>query len=319
MLSDYSQESNISPDDLFDAVNSTSQQQAGPPDWQGISLIGQQPSYSQGMEVVTSGFTVLDKALGGGFRRESCYTLAGRTGAAKSTLAANIARRAALVGNSTLLFKLEEAPYEAVWRMHAATARIPLNRFLDGTATASTSDRRHIDDAWSVLSQLPIRLSDVRNINSIGRAIESHVEAAGKLVIIDQLSMVETGAQTPYERISLASDNLRTFAQRYRVPILVVCQISRTASRDDKPLGMNDLRDSGVIENNSAGVLLINKAREVYESKMPGSEPFKLLDILIGKNRYGRITPPDQPLELSWWPREARIEDERPVWARGAA
>lgn len=103
----------------------------GPP-WRTIAEIGALPEYDQGLPVITTGYTVLDRVLGGGFRIESTYILAGRTGTSKSTLALNIARRVAASQYPVLVMKLEESATEAVYRLHAAAARVPFLTLLNG-------------------------------------------------------------------------------------------------------------------------------------------------------------------------------------------
>ena len=93
------------------------------------------------------------------------------------------------------------------------------------------------------------------------------------------------------------------------VPIVVVCQINRLAARSREHLSVNDLRDSGAIENDAAGVILIDRIREPDGPSWSASAPVRYLDIIIGKNRYGPTTDPKKPLTLVWWPSLCRIED----------
>jgi replicative DNA helicase len=279
--------------------------QAGPP-WLTIADIGKLPTYQEGLPTITTGFETFDRALNGGFRPESVYILAGRTGSAKSTLASNIVRRVALTGACTLLFKLEESPVEAVWRMHAAASQIDLSRLLDG-AKLCDGERAALRDGWTLIEDLPIRVSDARNIFDIDRIATEHAADGGKLVVIDQLSMIEyPGAAVGYETATQISAHLRTLARRLHLPILLVVQVNRAASRGRERLTCNDLRDSGALENDACAVLLIDRVRppDVW-----GTDPFTL-EILVGKNRSGRTTRDrDAGLELLWWPRCCRVED----------
>jgi len=93
------------------------------------------------------------------------------------------------------------------------------------------------------------------------------------------------------------------------VPILAVAQVNRPAAKNDKDrLTCHDLRDSGTQENDAAVVLLIDRIREPDVPRRQ-TDPLTL-ELVIGKNRYGRMTRPgDSPLELLWWPWCCRIED----------
>ena len=279
----------------------------GPP-WLTIGEVGKLPAYREGLSPVTSGFAVLDNALRGGFRPESVHILAGRTGGAKTTLALNVTRRAALAGHPVLLFKLEESPVEAVWRLHAAASQVELVKLLDG-AKLAVNERQRLIDGWTLIRELPIRLSEHRSIDAIERVSRMHVDDGGGLIVIDQLSMVDyPGVTGAYERATAISNALRLLARKLHVPILLVAQVNRPASKASDRLTCNDLRDSGALENDAAAVLLIDRVRKPDAMRWH-TDPLTL-EIVVGKNRYGHSTgPDDRPLELLWWPWCCRIED----------
>lgn len=280
----------------------------GPP-WQTPAEIGMAPSYRKGLIPLPTGFKALDDELGGGLRPEGVYPLAGRTGHAKSTLAGNIIRHVAVAGNAVLLFKLEESPREALWRIHAATAKVPFRILLNGEMhTASAANRAALDDAWTLVRGLPIRISDQRNIDAIRRISKLHVEQGGKLIVIDQTSQVMVeGAAFGYERATIASNSIRMLAKELSVPVLLVSQVGRESAKSKDRLTTYSLKDTGELENDATAVILIDKARAV-DSVWRGEELVKDLEIIISKNRYGSTTQ-DDPLLLRWWPRWCRIED----------
>ncbi|MEE8079430.1 MAG: DnaB-like helicase C-terminal domain-containing protein [Pseudomonadales bacterium] len=289
------------------------------PSWYTIREIGESPTYYQGVPPITTGYASLDNALRGGFRPESAYIIAARTGSAKTTLALNIVRLTALSGHSVLLHKLEESPTEATRRMHAAASQVNLAVLLDG-GRALKAYSNELADGWQLLRDLPIRISDRRELDAIGRISRDHVAEEGKLIVIDQLSMVQTpecGSQ--YERVSLISNTLRLLARDLHVPILIVSQVNRGAAKktSKETLATTDLRDSGQLENDAAAVILIDRARKP-DGPNWHTDPLTL-EIVIGKNRYGPTTDPQCPLELWWWPWYCRIEERTPVIAEGAA
>ncbi|MCC6357538.1 MAG: DnaB-like helicase C-terminal domain-containing protein [Phycisphaerales bacterium] len=275
-----------------------------------LRAIGTAADYNDGVPAISTGFDALDRALKGGFRPEGLYLIAGRTGSAKSTLAANIARRVGLNGDGVLFFKLEESPRELTWRIHAASAKVNLDVLMNGRSTATPEDSARLDDAWETIQDLPIDVSDLRGMDDIeGVARMARMESRTKLVVIDQASMVAIPETSiGFERMSQVSERLRLLARETKYPIVVVCQINRTASKQTDRLTCNDLRDSGTLENDAAGVILIDRS-----DRDPGSNIYHdplILKLLIGKHRYGPTTRDDDPyLELSWYPESCRIED----------
>jgi len=296
----------------------SAQGDAGPP-WVSISEIGDRPAYKTGLIPVTTGSHTLDDALGGGLRPETLTVLGGRTGSAKSTLAANVVRWSALAGNSVLYFALEESIVEKGWRLHAAASRVAFRTLLNGSASATKAEKEALADGWTLIRTLPIRFSDCRNLDAICRISKTHAENDGKLIVIDQASMVYVeGADVGYQRTTLVSNRLRTLAVELHIPILLVAQVGREASKSKERLTANSLRDSGELENDSACVLLIDKVREPA-NQWRASEPVRELEIIVAKNRYGPATHADDPLALQWYPRICRIEEPDRHAGRGAA
>lgn len=276
------------------------------PPWRTVEEITRDPAYEAGYKPVSTTYGALDSALRGGLRPESVYVLAGRTGAAKSTIALNIARRAALTGTTTLLYKLEESPIEAIWRLHAAAAHVPLTALLDGTKS-QPEHRDAMIEAWKVFRTAPLRISDARDITRIEAVAQQHAEADGQLIIIDQLSMINSPGVNTYERVTEASNRLRLLARAVKMPILLVAQVNRPAARAKDRLSCNDLRDSGAIENDAAAVIMIDNVRSPDVPRWH-TDPLTL-EIILAKNRYGPITrSDDKPIELLWWPPECRVE-----------
>jgi replicative DNA helicase len=273
-----------------------------------IPEIGRLLQYREGLAPITSGSTTIDDALRGGFRPTCLYTIAGRTGSAKSTLALNTVRRAALAGHCVLLFKLEESALEAVFRIHSAASQVDLVQLLDG-ARLATNERQSLIDGWNLIRELSIRISDRRNLYDLSRIAEAHVADGGRLIVIDQASMIEVPeADSPFKHAVRVSNALSRLACDLRVPVVLVVQVNREASKKAERLTCNDLRDSGTLENDSAGVLLIDRAREP-DAPRRHTDPLTL-EILVGKNRYGRVTRnDDQPFELLWCPWCCRIDD----------
>lgn len=279
------------------------------PSWVMIGELASKPSYRKGLIPVSSGFETIDHALGGGWRPETLNILAGRTGSAKSTFAANAARRMAIAGKHVLYFALEESIIEKGWRIHAAASQVEFRTLLNGASAATDAERKKLNDGWSLVRTLPIRFSDARDLDAICRISKAHADQAGDAIIIDQLSMITVaGADIGYQKATLASNRLRTLAVELHVPIVLIAQVSRESSKSKEKLTSNSLRDSGELENDSACVLMIDRVREP-DGQWRGAEPVRILEMLATKNRYGATTHTDTPLELNWYPRTCRIEE----------
>ena len=280
------------------------------PAWITTSALMDRPAYRRGLTTVSTEFEAINWALGGGFIAGFVYIVAGRTGSAKSMLVANMARLMGLAQVSVLLFTLEDGPQLAVWRMHAASANVPLRVLLDG-ATGDGRDIQSLRESAGTIRDLPVKLADCRELVDIVRVIELHAADGGQIVLLDQISKIRTSGLPntagTYERVSEISEALRVTALKCDLPIVSVCQVNRTASKGKEKLEISDLRDSGQLEQDAAGVLLLDKATTPPTVSGQPPEFCTLLPVRVGKNRFG---PAGQKIELIWYPRISRIDDD---------
>ena len=280
------------------------------PAWIMPAAILDGPGYHRGLKVIPTGLECLDRVLGGGFVAGFTYIIAARTGGAKSTLVTNLARFMGLSQVSTLLFSLEDGCQLSTWRMHAASANVPLRVLLNG-ATGDGPAIQALRESVDVIRDLTVKLSDVREITDIVRTIELHASDGGEMVLLDQVSKVRTSglanSASTYERMSEISESLRLAALQCKLPIVLASQVNRKASMAKEPLGINDLRDSGALEQDAAGVLLLDKATDAPTVAGQPPQFCKLLPVTVGKNRFGSA---GQKVELIWYPRINRIDDD---------
>ena len=280
------------------------------PAWVTLSAILDGPSYKRGLKKISTGFECLDRVLGGGFVTKAVHIIAGRTGSAKSMLVANMARLMGLNQSSVLLFALEDGPQLAVWRMHSACANVPLRVLLDG-ATGHGPGIAALRESAGIIRDLPVKLTDVRELTDIVRTIELHASDGGEIVLLDQISKIRTSnlpnASSTYERVSEISESLRIAALQCDLAIVSVCQVNRAASKGKEELQISDLRDSGMLEQDAVSVLLLDKATDAPTVAGQSPQFCKLLPVTVGKNRFG---PAGQKVELIWYPRISRIDDD---------
>ena len=129
------------------------------------------------------------------------------------------------------------------------------------------------------------------------------------MIVIDQLSMITPGKMPgAYERATEISNRLRRLALDLHVPIVVACQINRRGSQTTNTSAtLNDLRDSGCIENDAASVLILGKTKPAKDTS--AGELVQTLPVSVAKNRYGEATPTNNPIRLVWRPEWCRIDD----------
>lgn len=229
---------------------------------------------------VSTGFVMLDAALGGGFVPGALYVLAAETSGGKSLIALNVLLRTAAQGTPAMLITLEDGPMIVVRKMLCATAGIELQSVMD--ARLDQGETEKVKQAHEHLRQLPIQISDAPTLSDIKKQVQAfRQDHMGQLVVIDQTSHVLCEGANKFDRTSIVSRELQRLAVDQNVSILALHQFNRRAA-EDRP-GLHHLRDSGTVEQDARGVLLIT---EINRNILKPSEP-AILTLEVAKHSYG--------------------------------
>ena len=90
------------------------------------------------------------------------------------------------------------------------------------------------------------------------------MNAKGKcgIVFIGYLGLIRfDGKQPLYLQISEVTKSLKRLAKDYRCPVVLLCQLNRNSVRYGRPPDLQDLRDSGSIEQDADIVLIIERIK----------------------------------------------------------
>lgn len=231
-----------------------------------------------------TGYNGLDRFLGGGMFNGDVYILAGRPGMGKTTQGIGIAERVAADGRKVLFISLEMSETQIMAKRIAIQAGINYTALLGGKlggeeeALAFTTASRIGERPFYIVDTA----STVRDIERYAKGIDGL-----SLIVIDYLGLVRTENQLDkrYEEMTRISADLKALAKRIGKPILVLAQLNReNTQRSDKRPTIADLRDSGAIEQDAAGVIMLH--RESYYN--PGEEQPEAeeIELIVAKNRH---------------------------------
>ncbi|MBI2865752.1 MAG: replicative DNA helicase [Chloroflexi bacterium] len=249
---------------------------------------------------VPTGFRELDKLLGG-FHPSDLVILAARPGLGKSALALNIARYAALTRGATVaFFSLEMAKDQLAQRLLACESGVDSQRLRLGSF--NEAEERAIMEATGVLSEASLYVDDtpllsVAQMRSKARQLHSERPNGIGLLIVDYLGLIhEPVYRDQVQKISEISRSLKGLARELLVPVLAVSQLSRAVmSRPDHIPQLQDLRDSGSIEQDADVVLFIHR-EDAYHSEEDWKrthplEPYPkgIARLIVAKHRNGPV------------------------------
>jgi len=235
---------------------------------------------------IKTGFADLDK-LTGGLRPGQLIVIAGRPGMGKSTIALDIARHVAIHSNRVVEFcSYEMSNQELFDRALSAQAQVPLQHIRTGDLTED--DWIRIGRAIGPMSEARLFLRDkTLTIKEIHDRCAGRRKSHGlNLVIVDYLQLIPADKRSSSREQDVAgiSRALKALARDLNVPVIAVAQLNRKAAdRIDKRPQLNDLRESGAIENDADLVILVHR-EDYYE---PETSRAGEADLIVAKHRNG--------------------------------
>lgn len=241
-----------------------------------------EPNHFEG---IRTGFHDLDHYFRG-LKNGNMYVLAARPSIGKTSLAMNIADHVAVVeGLPVGVFSLEMTKQQLTMRMMAARSRINLSRQL------LDEDTIPLTNAGGRLSKAPIHIDDTPGLSIMqlrARARRMVQRYGVKLFVIDYLQLMNNGSRRGEKReqeISQVSNGVKAMAKELDVPVIVLSQLNRDIEKNKnrKPM-LSDLRDSGSIEQDADGVMMLYNQKSDEENENSTIIP---VNCLIAKNRGG--------------------------------
>lgn len=235
--------------------------------------------------VLPSGFPNLDRVLGGGFLRGGLYIIAARPGMGKTTVALNLADN---FTGGVLFVSLEMSPEQITAKRLARETGIPSNRLLMGQ-NLNDSEYEKICAASSRLSGSGLTVNRRMGATVAEIAVMARTVQNLSAVVVDYIGLIQQkGAGGRYEAMTEISGALKRLAISLNVPIIALAQLNRAAeTRTDKRPSLADLRDSGAIEQDADGVLLLYRA-DYYQKEKPAQTVWtpSLIECEVAKNRH---------------------------------
>ena len=267
-----------------------------------------------GVTGVPSGFTALDN-LTGGFQNSDLIIVAARPSMGKTALVLSLARNAAIDHNVPIaFFSLEMSSQQLVMRLICAEARV--NAHQVRTGRLPEDEWRKLSTKIGKLHQAKIFIDDTPALGILelrAKARRLKVEHNIGMVIIDYLQLMQgpKNIQSREQEISVISRSLKALAKELNIPVMALSQLNRAVeARTDKRPMLQDLRESGAIEQDADVVLFIHRPERYGMQKEDGTSSEGLAEIIIGKQRNGPI----DNVELTFTKEYARFDNMAPQY-----
>jgi replicative DNA helicase len=259
-----------------------------------------------------TGLRDLDKILRG-LRPTNIYVIAARVAMGKTSYVVCLAKSLCLDQNIPIaLFSLEMEGEQLIHRLLSDLSEIDNNHLASGKLTPfekqkldiaqkRITDNFHIDDTPAITIQY--FESKVRKL----------VQQGVQYVIIDYLGLMDLNekdkkGKNREQEIAFLTKNLKRIAKKYKIGILELVQVGRSAEEREGCVPMlSDLKESGSIEENADVVMFLYRA-EYYNiefSKTSGKPTKGKAEIIVAKHRGG----PVDSVMVKWRGELTRFED----------
>jgi replicative DNA helicase len=235
------------------------------------------------------------------------YIIAARPSDGKSALLLNMAEHVAYqLHHTALLFSLEMTNDELIRRQLLGHARVPSEHFLMNNEQAIDWEAIIRSSAYLSMHSDNLILCDLPRLTPTQiRALAKRENKKQKLsfIGIDYLTLVtpdNTKKNTNREQdVAAITRAFKLLSKELSVPVVLCAQLNRDNAKQKRKPRLEDLRESGAIEQDADVVMFIHHEREDDEARPTKSE------ILIAKNRGG----PKGKVEVAWMQEYTKFEN----------
>lgn len=222
---------------------------------------------SQGkIKPIQTNLNALDKAIGGFYKGELTI-LGARPAVGKSAFANYIAVQAAKQGKKVCVCSREMSDVQYGQRLLSSVGDIEGRKIRLGIEEQDDASWRKLGDALNKVANLSIDfLFTVATIEDLRREVRRKVLAGDcDLLIVDYLQLMRTkkNFEADHLRVGYISKVLKEMTLDLNLPILALAQVKRAVSgQKQKMPSLDDLKDSGSIEQDADGVIFLHRPQE---------------------------------------------------------
>lgn len=226
-------------------------------------------------------------AVMGCFEPAEFSIIAARPSMGKTSFVCHVIRNIAIRQKlPVLFFSLEMAKEQIAGRILFAES----DASYGGALVGCKDDLSKIKTNIEAVQSAGIFLDDTTccTMSNIYTKTENYVKHHGiKIVFIDHLLFIKSSAhaRSKHEEISEISKAMVNMARKLKIPVVLVCQLSREVERRNSLIPkLSDLRESGSLEEDARKVILLYRDDQANRDSMRKG----LMDVIVAKNHNGK-------------------------------
>ena len=224
-----------------------------------------------------TGVADIDRVMGG-LHPGELTILAAQTGNGKSVLGWQIAEKFAERGQR-VEFISNEMSQEQIGARWMARLGVSTSRMRSGTMTEA--DWEGVNKALKLFSGYPVNMhTTITRPSEIRTLVQDRMRTGGLgLVVVDYMQLLTPNRGSTPNRvadITQISRDLKLITTEFRVPLLVLSQLSRSPEKRATRMPiLSDLRDSGAIEQDADNVLFLMKPKKAEDAMACDREEYE--------------------------------------------
>ncbi len=254
---------------------------------------------------IPTGIADFDRALGGWHLGELTY-IGALPGRGKTALMVQAMHHAATHGHKAGCISLEMQAQQIMRRLGTIQSKLPAYKFRD-PRLLTPAERRLAKDSLFALGELDIQICDQSGLdhNAITTlARQMHAKGA-EVIFVDFVQIIHEDGRDRREAINRVSAALRDTAKALNIPFVVLSQLARRDSDPNRRPTIQDLRESGNLEQDAHNVALIYRPKHKETGEWTGED-----ELILDKSREnetGRIPVTYDADSLTFGPRRRGI------------
>jgi replicative DNA helicase len=240
----------------------------------------------------TTGIPALDE-ITTGFRNGEFYVVGARPANGKTGFACQAIRTNCLAGVKCGLFSVEMTGQQIIQRLAAMETGIDLFDLRD-PRNLNRTELNNLEDATAGIAAWPLLVEDSGRITirEIGALARMFISQGAQIIFVDYLQRVRAPGKTDFDRVTAVSESLCELAKATQIPVVALSQLRRAERRDfTAEPSLEDLRQSGQIEQDAHAVFLLHRPRGVQPAGAYGGEAKSYFTgedkIIVAKQRSG--------------------------------
>jgi replicative DNA helicase len=234
-----------------------------------------------------TGYEGLDDKIG--LTAGNLVVLGARSGVGKTSFLANLIHRYRNADYNVIFFSMEQTMLEVQNMLHAIGARVDLPKIQRADLTGEELDRISDDQRRSYGKDFTIVCDAKMTITSMRTLIDKAVVETGRkmdIVMIDHMHCMGDDRNFKDLRMKLVyiTGELKAMAKEYSSVVIAAAQLNRDSDKEKRPPQMNDLKESGSIEQDADVILMLHRENHM-KLEDQGASP--LTNLYCRKNRSG--------------------------------